>query len=336
MTISTEQAGPTPLSRVWTGTKILAENLDGGDLADVLELHEDAFAWWVLDRKPDEVGAQLRDVAKALDLDRIAIADLVAEDRRAKFEELGHSRLVITNAVSLDKKTAELTVYPTSMVITDRALICLTTEGVEGFHLARRLTQVQDRLAHGGVHAALHNVLSAVIDTYEDVVEWLEDSSDTLADALFEERPLTRSEQLWAFRLRTVLSQLRRLTDPMRAVMTELVDSFSEDEPDAARKWSVLAEKHQRVANAADALREALSSVFDTSLALADLRMNSIMKKLTGWAGIIAVPTLVTGFVGMNVSFPLDGTTVGFWVYLVIMIAAIVALYVAFRRKDWI
>lgn len=333
---STELAGPTPLSRVWTGTRILAEDLDGGDLADVLELHEDAFAWWVLDRRPDEVGAQLRDVAKALDLDRIALADLVAEDRRAKFEELGHSRLVITNAVTLDKKTAELTVYPTSMVITDRALICLTSAGVEGFNLPRRLTQVQERLAHGGVHAALHAVLSAVIDTYEEVVEWLEDSSDGLADALFEERPLTRSEQLWAFRLRTVLSQLRRLTDPMRAVMTELVDAFSEDEPESTRKWSVLAEKHQRVANAADALREALSSVFDTSLALADLRMNSIMKKLTGWAGIVAVPTLVTGFVGMNVRFPLDGTSVGFWVYLMVMIAAIAGLYVSFRRRDWI
>ena len=62
-----------------------------------------------------------------------------------------------------------------------------------------------------------------------------------------------------------------------------------------------MAEQHDRVANAADALREALSSLFDTSLALADVRLNQIMKKLTGWAAIIAVPTLITSFVGMNV-----------------------------------
>ena len=76
--------------------------------------------------------------------------------------------------------------------------------------------------------------------------------------------------------------------------------------------------------------------MFDTSLALADLRMNQTMKKLSGWAAIIAVPTLVTSFVGMNVSFPFFGTGAGFWVYFVVMIAAAVILYFVFRRRDWI
>lgn len=329
-------ARPTPLSRVWSGSKIIAEDLDGGDLADVLELHSDAFAWWVLNRRPDEVGPQLRDVAGALDLDRLALADLVAEDRRAKFEELGHSRLVITNVVVLNRASAELAVHPTSLVVTDRALICLTGDGVSGFNVPRRLAQAHETLAVGGVPTALHLILGAVINTYEDVVEWLEDSSDALADALFEERPLTRGEQLWAFRLRTVLSQLRRLTEPMRAVTAELAASYGAADEAQARQWNALAEKHSRVANATDSLREALTAVFDTSLALTDVRMNEIMKKLTGWAAIIAVPTLVTGFAGMNVAFPLDGTQAGFWTYLVIMVAAIAVLYLVFRRKGWL
>ena len=79
-----------------------------------------------------------------------------------------------------------------------------------------------------------------------------------------------------------------------------------------------------------------MSSIFDASLALSDLRMNEVMKKLTAWAAIIAVPTLVTGFVGMNVGFPLHGTTGGFWVYLAIMLAASVVLYLVFRIKQWI
>ena len=60
------------------------------------------------------------------------------------------------------------------------------------------------------------------------------------------------------------------------------------------------------------------------------------MKKLTGWAAIIAVPTLITGFVGMNVGFPFVGTAYGFWIYLVIMLAAALVLYLTFKRKDWI
>jgi magnesium transporter len=275
-------------------------------------------------------------VASALGLDRQAIADLVAEDRRAKFEQLGHSRLVITNVVALDKHTTELVVHPTSLVVTDRAVICLTGDVPGGFDAARRLTEAHELLAEGGVPAALHLLLSAVIDTYEAAVDWLEDASDTLTAALFEERPLDRQEQLRAFRLRTVLAQLNRLTEPMRVVMADLVDSYGGDDRLAARPWVALAEKHVRAANAADTLREVLTSISGTSLALADLRTNAIVKKLTGWAAIIAVPTLVTGFGGMNVRFPLANTTAGFWVYLLLMIAAIAALYAVFRRRDWL
>jgi magnesium transporter len=129
----------------------------------------------------------------------------------------------------------------------------------------------------------------------------------------------------------------------MRTVMIDIVES-----PPRARKaktgrdvaidrsWVMLSEQHGRVANAADALREALSSIFDTSLALADVRLNQIMKKLTAWAAILAVPTLVTSFVGMNVGFPLHGTSTGFWVYFLLMIAVSVVLYVVFRAKDWL
>ena len=74
------------------------------------------------------------------------------------------------------------------------------------------------------------------------------------------------------------------------------------------RRWSLIEEHHGRTANAADRLREELTSVFETSLALADVQLNVIMKKLSGWAAIIAVPTLVTSFVGMNVAYPLSGT----------------------------
>ena len=186
-------------------------------------------------------------------------------------------------------------------------------------------------------------MIAAVIRSYQDALQWLEDSSDRLANVLFEERPLNKLEQLRAFKLRSALSQLRRLTDPMRTVMIDIVDTPPQTrkgktgrDPAIGRHWMLLSEQHGRVANAADALREAMSSIFDTSLALADVRMNQIMKKLSGWAAIIAVPTLVTSFVGMNVGFPLQGSATGFWVYFLLMITASVVLYFVFRARDWL
>ncbi len=331
---------PVPLNRVWSKERVIAEDLTGEDLSDVL-LHSDASAWWVLPRGDDYAAAELRGVAKALELDHLAVTDLLAEDRRAKFEALGQARLVMTNVISLDRESVTVEVHALSIIATDKALICLVAPSAD-FHPAQLLAGKQEALAHGGIELALQLLVTAVVNSYENALQFLEDSSDELADALFQERPLSRSESLHAFRLRSALSQLRRLTDPMRAVLTDLVASQvvvgkpKTGKPTATRHWTVISEQQNRVANAADALREALASVFDTSLALADARGNQIMKKLTGWAAIIAVPTLVTSFVGMNVGFPLYGTGTGFWVYSVIMVLAGVVLFLIFRRKDWI
>lgn len=326
---------------MWSRSRIIAEDLTGEDLSDVLELHSDASAWWILPREEHYAAAELKDVARALDLDDLAIKDLLAEDRRAKFETIGQARLVISNAVVLDRDRAQLTAVPISIIATDRALICLV-ESSTSFRPAQLLLAREEELTQGHVEAALQIVMEGIIATYEEAVQWLEDSSDQLATVLFEERPLNKLEQLRAFKLRSALSQLRRLTDPMRTVMTDI-----EENPPASgksktrntslsRRWKLLAEQHHRAANAADALREALASVFDTSLALADVRMNQNMKKLTGWAAIIAVPTLVTSFVGMNVRFPLAGSVVGFWIYSALMIIAGIILYFLFRAKDWV
>jgi len=333
-------ARPAPLSRVWSHHKIIADDLQGDDLSDVLEMHSDASAWWLLPRDSDYALRELRGVAAQLDLDEFALRDLTSTDRRAKFDQLESARLLITSAISVDRERTVLQDHPVAVIATDRVLIC-TADPFGDFRPAQLLAGKQDWLADGGVEAALQVVVAEIVASYEEVADWLEDASDRLASALFEERPLTKDEQLWAFRLRTVLSHLRRITEPMRAVIAELADSLPRSVPKGARAglarhWRLLEQRHGRVANAADALREALSSVFDTSLALADVRLNSIMKKLTGWAAVIAVPTLVTGFVGQNVAFPLVGTHVGFWVYLALTVASAVLLYLLFRRKDWI
>jgi magnesium transporter len=334
-------ARPAPVCRVWSRSKIIAEDLTGEDLSDVLELHSDASAWWVLPRDEHYGAAEVKDVARALDLDELAIKDLLAEDRRAKFETIGQARLVITNAAVLDRDRAQLSAVPISIIATDRALICLV-ESSMSFRPAQLLLGHEEQLTHGGVEAALQIIMEAIIQTYEEAIQWLEDATDHLANVLFQERPLDKLEQLRAFKLRSALSQLRRLTDPMRTVMADIVESAPTNAKSktrnagANRRWKLLTEQHVRVANATDALRETLASVFDTSLALADVRMNSNMKKLSGWAAIIAVPTLVTSFVGMNVRFPLDGSVLGFWIYSAIMIVAGVVLYFLFRAKDWV
>ena len=60
------------------------------------------------------------------------------------------------------------------------------------------------------------------------------------------------------------------------------------------------------------------------------------MKKVTSWAAIIAVPTLITGYYGMNVPYPGFARHWGAWLAAVLVIVLSGGLYVIFRRKDWL
>jgi CorA-like Mg2+ transporter protein len=55
-----------------------------------------------------------------------------------------------------------------------------------------------------------------------------------------------------------------------------------------------------------------VTTIFETNVSLQDARLNTVMKKLTGWAAIIAVPTAITGFYGQNVPYPGFGAAAGF------------------------
>ena len=91
-----------------------------------------------------------------------------------------------------------------------------------------------------------------------------------------------------------------------------------------------------RVADWGDSLRDMISTIIDTNMTAQGNRLNLVMKKVTSWAAIIAVPTLITGAYGMNVAYPTFGTTAGFWAALGLMVVASGALYAQFKRRDWL
>ncbi len=66
------------------------------------------------------------------------------------------------------------------------------------------------------------------------------------------------------------------------------------------------------------------------------LQQNTDMRKIAAWAAIIAVPTAVTGFYGMNVPYPGYGQWSGVVVAVVIQLGLVAGLIGLFRRRGWL
>jgi magnesium transporter len=191
--------------------------------------------------------------------------------------------------------------------------------------------------------------MEALVDGYLAALDAMEDATDALTASLFDDKPMGRADQLRAFRMRQAIGRLRKIASPMTEVTADLAAAAARapgeqvDDPIATllssnttRRFADVADHAKHAAEGTAGLREMLTSAFETNLALSDVHLNMIMKKLSAWAAINAVPTLITGFFGMNVPYPGFGQGQGFLVGLVIMVAAVITLFVLFRRSDWL
>jgi magnesium transporter len=91
-----------------------------------------------------------------------------------------------------------------------------------------------------------------------------------------------------------------------------------------------------RVSEWTESLRDMITTIFETNLSLEDARLNTVMKKLTGWAAIIAVPTAITGFYGQNVPYRGFSSTAGFLTSSALIVVLMAILYVVFKRREWL
>ncbi|WP_233266827.1 magnesium transporter CorA family protein [Tomitella fengzijianii] len=227
-----------------------------------------------------------------------------------------------------------------SMFVLSRGIITVRRD--DRFDVDKAVTRWRGGSAGGaaGPMGLLHAILDVIVDGHLDTAEQFDDALEDIEDRLFDERTHDRSVQRSNYRLRKELVHFRRLVLPMRDVVSAIV-RHRDDDRDAWPKelssdFADLFDHVLRVAEWTESLRELVTTIFETNLSLQDARLNTVMKKLTGWAAIIAVPTAITGWFGQNVPYPGSEEVSGLIVSATAIVVLAVGLFVVFRRKDWI
>ena len=158
-----------------------------------------------------------------------------------------------------------------------------------------------------------------------------------IEDRLFDDVPHNMEVQRRSFQLRKSLVLLRRVVNPMREVVNTLMRRDLHIVGDDLEPYYQDVDDHVlRAAEWTDSLRDLVTSILETNLTIQGNRLNVITKKVTGWAAIIAVPTLITGYFGMNVPYPGFSEKAGFAASLAAIVLAALVLYLVFKRKDWL
>jgi magnesium transporter len=322
-----------PRTRAWRGGEIEAEGFPIARLREFLK-RPGVVVWLDLCGPRHE---DLHVVRDELGLDPVAVEDAVSRHERAKLDRYeGYAFLNVYVPVVAD---GDLTMHEVSAFLSDRALVTVRQDpGFDVDALIRRWDQ-SPQPGPGESKAAflLYGLLDLVVDLQLAAVQALDDEADAVEDLVFDDAFPVREIQRRSYRLRKNLARLRRVAVPMREVLNTLLRrDLGLVPPSLGPYFQDVYDHTLRVGESTDGLRDLVADLLETRLALQGNRMNEVMKKVTSWAAIIAVPTAVTGFYGQNVPYPGFGHYSGFVASTIIVVAFSLALYVIFKVRDWL
>lgn len=333
-------------ARVWRhGGGEPAHRVEPDQLVDEL-LDERCLVWVdLLDPTPED----LRELALRLGISGTVVEDALAPHERAKITRHDSHLFFTVYATHLNKDTltehsdgtGHLGISRVSGFVMRRGLVTIriTTPGQPTFDMTdvvRRWDDSPNLIREGGSWTLIHGLLDHVVDGHFEAIQAMDDALESLEETLFAEERTGSEFVKTTYALRKDLVALRRVVLPMREVVNALMRNHGRTGGPLDAWYDDLYDHVLRASEWTESLRDMIASVFETNLSLQDARLNTIMKKLAGWAAIIAVPTAITGWFGQNVPYPGFQNMTGLWMSVVLIVVLSGLLYVVFRRNDWL
>jgi magnesium transporter len=303
------------------------------ELEDAYEACRDgkSFAWIELQEPTEE---EFDSVLREFNLHELAVEDAIQAHQRPKLDVYDEGLLVVLKTARYIEPDERIQLGEILVFVGDGFIITVR-HGKAALHNVRHRLEKRPELLRLGPAAALYAIVDDVVDDYGPVIVALEQDIAELEADVFSEERATPPKLIYA-KKREVLklySAIAPLVDPL-----DRLEQGHVEIPEELRPYFRDVEDHLiRYMREVEGFRELLTSVLAANLTQVSVRQNEDVRKISAWAAIIAVPTLITGIYGMNFEhMPELGWTFGYPLTLAAMATACLLLYRYFKRAGWL
>jgi magnesium transporter len=295
---------------------------------------EDRFVWIGLHEPEEEL---LRTVQLAFGLHDLAIEDAHLAHQRPKLERYEDSLFVVLRTAQMNREQHRIEFGETHLFVGARYVVSVRHGASLSYAQVRARCETTPRLLVQGPGFVLYAIMDFVVDHYFPIVDALEDELETLEDKIFGEH-FSRETTRRIYELKRDLLEVKRAISPLVDICNRLMRFDLELIPQDTRPYFRDVYDHViRINEIVDNLRELLTSALEANLSLISVSQSDAMKRLAGWAAIIAVPTMIAGVYGMNFDvMPELKWTWGYPLVMGIMVGACGFLYWQFKRSGWL
>ncbi|MFE2627488.1 magnesium and cobalt transport protein CorA [Streptomyces sp. NPDC059374] len=314
-----------------------------GDVADALQRvrkRRGGFVWVGLHEPTDD---EFAGIAELFDLHPLAVEDAVEAHQRPKLERYDDTLFAVFKTVCYIEheeltSTSEVVETGEIMVFTGHDFVITVRHGRHGSlgPLREELESDAEQLTKGPA-VVLHAIADHVVDDYLSVIDSVQEDIDEVETDVFAENG-ARADPGRIYQLKRELLELKRAVVPLSRPLEELATApIRVVAPEIQAYFRDVADHLLRVKEQLFAFDELLNSILQAHLAQVTVAQNEDMRKITAWAAIIAVPTMVCGVYGMNFEhMPELRWTFGYPLVLAVISVACVVLHRGFRRNGWL
>ncbi|WAX78092.1 magnesium and cobalt transport protein CorA [Streptomyces sp. KMM 9044] len=305
---------------------------------------DSGFVWIGLHEPTED---EFSGVAREFGLHPLAVEDAVQAHQRPKLERYDDSLFTVFKTIHYldhDRLNSSSEVVETGevMCFTGRDFFITVRHGGQGSlrGLRHRLQEDPELLAKGP-SAVLHAIADHVVDGYIAVADAVQDDIDEVETEVFSPGRGGTPRGTDAgriYQLKREVLEFKRAVSPLLRPMQLLSERpMRLVDPEIQKYFRDVADHVARVHEQVIGFDELLNSILQANLAQASVAQNEDMRKITSWAAIIAVPTMVCGVYGMNFDYmPETHWKYGYPVILSVTVALCLGIHRTLKRNGWL
>ena len=264
-----------------------------------------------------------------------AVKEAVKAHTRPKVERYGEILLVVLMAARYVESSETVEFGEIHAFVGPDFIVTVRHGEVSELKEVRARLEAEPELLRKGPTAVLRAIVERVVGDYGPVVEGLENDIDEIESEVFAGNPGVSRR---IYELSREVIAFPRATKPLTGALGSLTDEEAPDiDPEVRRYLRGEADRVLKVTEQVEGFRELLSNILGVNLTMVSVQQNNQVQKVSAWAAILVVPTIITGIYGMNFKhMPEIHWFLGYPLTLLLMVVVSGFIYLGFRRSGWI
>lgn len=301
------------------------------DISEVIK-RPDTFIWLGL-RELD--AALLGKIQEEFGLHDLAVEDALSAHQRPKIEEYGDSLFIVLHTASLGDDCVDF--GETHFFVGNHFLVTVRHGSTLSHNKIRTRCEASPLQLAKGPGFALYAIMDFIVDNYVPVLEGLQTRFDALESAIFQHHPSLQTME-GLYELKRELLQMQGVILPVIDICNVLMHFHNVDIPKDVRLYfRDIADHIKRIDRAIESMREMLIAAMHVHLTFVTVRQNEVVKRLAGWGAILAIPTMVFSWYGMNFKhMPELEWTYSYPLLVGGVIFASLLLFLRLKRSGWL